>query len=284
MNAACSSCLELFTSRCNISTTPCGHVFHTECITEWLENQQENCAQCRQSCHPNQITKLYFSEGDQENNLVAELLEENLKLQTEANTAKSETIVVVSENLRLQTETNEIRSDNLKLQTEVNTAKSEMNVVQSETLKLQIEANEIKSENLKLQTEVNRAKAETNVVKAESLKLQTEANKVKSENLKLQSENLNLVKHLDDIKKNFNNIERNFHRESKKLTKRALKAENKVDKETPLHVAASKGNSEIVRTLLGYGVDKDAKEENGWTPLHIAAKVLFKYYISKNVG
>ena len=76
MNAACSLCLELFTSRCDISTTPCGHVFHTECISKWLENRQKNCVQCRKSCSKDQIIKLYFSEADQENHLIAELMEE----------------------------------------------------------------------------------------------------------------------------------------------------------------------------------------------------------------
>ena len=101
MNAVCSSCLELFTSRCDISVTPCGHVFHTDCITKWLENQQENCSQCREECRTNQIKKLYFSEGDTENNLVSELLEENLKLQSEANAAKYEANAIRSENLEL---------------------------------------------------------------------------------------------------------------------------------------------------------------------------------------
>ena len=155
MNAACSSCLELFTSRCDISTTPCGHVFHTDCITKWFENQKESCAQCRESCRSNQLIKLYFSEGDQENNLVAELLEENLKLKTEANEAKSEN--------------NTVESERLKVETELNRAKTETDVVKSDLLKLQ-------SENVKLQTEVNAAKFEANAVKSENLKLKTEAN------------------------------------------------------------------------------------------------------------
>ena len=68
MNSACSCCLETFPASGDISTTPCGHVFHTKCITKWLENKQ-NCAQCQNSCNPNQIIKLYFSEADPENSL-----------------------------------------------------------------------------------------------------------------------------------------------------------------------------------------------------------------------
>ena len=62
MNIACSTCLESFTSGCDISTTPCGHVFHTGCITRWL-NRNNDCSQCRKNCDIRQIIKLYFSES-----------------------------------------------------------------------------------------------------------------------------------------------------------------------------------------------------------------------------
>ena len=62
MNIACSTCLESFTSGCDISTTPCGHVFHTGCITRWLDGNN-NCSQCRKDCEISQIIKLYFSES-----------------------------------------------------------------------------------------------------------------------------------------------------------------------------------------------------------------------------
>ena len=62
MNIACSTCLESFTSGCDISTTPCGHVFHTSCITRWL-NRNNDCSQCRKDCNFRQIIKLYFSES-----------------------------------------------------------------------------------------------------------------------------------------------------------------------------------------------------------------------------
>ena len=62
MNIACSTCLESFTSGCDISTTPCGHVFHTGCITRWL-NSNNDCTQCRKHCDIRQIIKLHFSES-----------------------------------------------------------------------------------------------------------------------------------------------------------------------------------------------------------------------------
>ena len=80
MNISCSTCLESFTSKSDISTTPCGHVYHTNCIEEWLENGQTGCPQCRKKCISGEIIKLYFSEIESVNDLVSALEEENFKL------------------------------------------------------------------------------------------------------------------------------------------------------------------------------------------------------------
>jgi len=72
--------LESFTSKCDVSTTTCGHVFHTNCIEKWLINGQNNCPQCRKNCPQNQTIKLYFSQIGTNNDLVADFEETILKL------------------------------------------------------------------------------------------------------------------------------------------------------------------------------------------------------------
>ena len=98
MKIACPTCLESFTSRCEISSTPCGHVFHTICIKGWFgtSNRNNSCPQCRTSCTVRQINKLYFPEAlvenefDTETNLKCiELKEENLKMTRELYVLKS---------------------------------------------------------------------------------------------------------------------------------------------------------------------------------------------------
>ena len=85
---ACSICLELFTRNYGISAMPCGHVFHYDCISKWIRNGNQNCAQCRKFCSTEKITKLFFSENNDSDhgpeNSKNELLEkENLKLKNE---------------------------------------------------------------------------------------------------------------------------------------------------------------------------------------------------------
>ena len=67
MDIACSTCLESFTLDCDVSTTPCGHLFHTKCINKWIKNEKRDCPQCRQSCSLDQLMKIYFS-GTNTNN------------------------------------------------------------------------------------------------------------------------------------------------------------------------------------------------------------------------
>ena len=76
MNTACSTCLEAFSSRTDISATNCGHVFHTRCIEKWIKSGQNTCSQCRKPCSERLIIKLYFSESASENSLISELQEE----------------------------------------------------------------------------------------------------------------------------------------------------------------------------------------------------------------
>ena len=47
MNIACSTCMEPFTTKCDVSSTPCGHVFHSACIIQALRLNR-SCPVCRQ--------------------------------------------------------------------------------------------------------------------------------------------------------------------------------------------------------------------------------------------
>ena len=114
MNSACSTCLESFTSRSNISAIPCGHVFHTICIENWFNNNKNCCSQCRTKCTRDQITKLYFSEATSEDNLITDLEEENLKLKEDTNESQRQVLKLEEEKLKLEQENLKLKEEKLK--------------------------------------------------------------------------------------------------------------------------------------------------------------------------
>ena len=119
MNVACSICLESLTLTSDIYTTPCGHVFHHDCIQKWLASGNQHCSQCRRDCKINEIVKLYFSENEsglEDNDLCTQLESENLKLQQEVNALKDRDLAANQKCIQLEFE-------NLRLQQEVDTLK-----------------------------------------------------------------------------------------------------------------------------------------------------------------
>ena len=70
MDVDCSICLEPFSFQNDLSTTHCGHVFHTKCITDWFQHQGKNCPQCWNNQKKHQrgtngpkIIELFFSKN-----------------------------------------------------------------------------------------------------------------------------------------------------------------------------------------------------------------------------
>ena len=63
----CSTCIEAFTPESEVSTTPCNHVFHTNCLTLWLETGvRKSCPKCRKPCEVKQLCKIFFSAVEDE--------------------------------------------------------------------------------------------------------------------------------------------------------------------------------------------------------------------------
>jgi hypothetical protein len=97
-----------------IYSTPCGHVFHYECIRKWLQSGNNHCSQCRQDCTIDEIVKLYFSENEsalENNNLCIQLESENQKLQQEVDTLKENCVALEEEHKNLLIAFCQSRSD-----------------------------------------------------------------------------------------------------------------------------------------------------------------------------
>ena len=66
----CSICLELLTITLedDLTSTPCGHVFHFACVFQKFETKK-NCPQCRHSANERTPRKIYLSETNGETQL-----------------------------------------------------------------------------------------------------------------------------------------------------------------------------------------------------------------------
>ena len=136
MNTACSTCLGSFTSVSDISTIPCGHVFHTNCIEKWLESGSNSCSQCRKEFRRIQIIKLYFSEGQSENNLITELEEAKLE--------------AIEDGLKFQQQVTKLLKENSELRKENSVLLGKTSEVQEQNSTLVGQNAELRGENIKL--------------------------------------------------------------------------------------------------------------------------------------
>ena len=59
-NVSCSICLAEFTQNCELSTTPCGHIFHSFCLTRGIELNGNTCPQCRNHFEVAKIHRVYL--------------------------------------------------------------------------------------------------------------------------------------------------------------------------------------------------------------------------------
>jgi len=113
MHVNCSTCLELLSPSADLSSAPCGHVFHSTCILQWLETGKNTCPQCRSKCRENQLRRIYFTEGvDVPSDVDATYLQQQLdSLTFQLRCAKSE-------KEKIQDNFNEVSAKNIGLKEE----------------------------------------------------------------------------------------------------------------------------------------------------------------------
>jgi len=133
MRVNCSTCLELLTPSDSLVCTPCGHVFHLQCVLQWFESKK-NCPQCRHAANEKNIRKIYLSEveaGDEvdSNDLQNKLDSAQLKIRVhslELDKLKSKLTSTEENNVKLKTEIKKAETNRRKAEDTTKEYKSQI--------------------------------------------------------------------------------------------------------------------------------------------------------------
>eukprot|EP00092_Neocalanus_flemingeri_P026890 GFUD01029146.1.p1 GENE.GFUD01029146.1~~GFUD01029146.1.p1 ORF type:complete len:335 (+),score=108.53 GFUD01029146.1:75-1079(+) len=80
MLVECSNCLEVLNPGDDLTSTPCGHVFHMACVVQWF-TIKKNCPLCRQSANERNLRKIYLVESNRKPEVInAENLQNQLDI------------------------------------------------------------------------------------------------------------------------------------------------------------------------------------------------------------
>ena len=264
MNTACSICLGSFTSISDISSIPCGHVFHTDCIKKWLQTRSNSCSQCRKMFQDKEITKLFFSTNQSENDLISELEEAKIEAEKRSLKFQKKNIELQKENSDLRKENSDVYKENLKFREENLKLSRHLTDVQSDseikerTLNRRIEKLTVEIKNVKFEAR-NPKKQRVDQGGFNSTCMQT----------KTQASKENIIDNHSLIAKA---IEKNDIGTCQNILDRVLnKNPEDIIGSTALHLAAQKGRIKIFQMIMARIENKNPKDDGGWTPLHEAA-------------
>ena len=59
----CSTCTTSLYMGSAAQTTPCGHIFHMDCLMTWFE-QDKSCPLCRSECNASDLLKIHLAENE----------------------------------------------------------------------------------------------------------------------------------------------------------------------------------------------------------------------------
>ncbi|KAF7998374.1 hypothetical protein HCN44_009772 [Aphidius gifuensis] len=148
---SCSICCsELANSQYEISATPCHHVFHEECLNQWLA-KSETCPQCRKRFHRQRPSRLFLTTMNDDGCLEtpSQLQDKIRDLEYKSGLKNEELEAYRNENQKYKTRSEELRKDVGRLESREGEHKAAIIALQNQ-LKLKngdlSEANKYKDE------------------------------------------------------------------------------------------------------------------------------------------
>ncbi|TGZ32108.1 TRAF-interacting protein [Temnothorax longispinosus] len=123
MNILCAICNDLLVPSDDVFRTPCGHVFHFACLTQWLE-RSKTCPQCQVRTTEQTIGRIIFNFSNSDS------IEEEAALLQNRNENLIFQLKLRDEELnKLAQETEKLATQREDLKQEVRDLKSEINAI-----------------------------------------------------------------------------------------------------------------------------------------------------------
>ena len=121
MNIVCIICSDLLVPSDDVFFTPCGHIFHFVCLTQWLE-RSKSCPQCREKATSHKIHRIYFnfSNNDTINEDTCSLQDKIDKQNFQLLLAKKDVKHYSQKCETLEKQTAELRKEVYKVESELN--------------------------------------------------------------------------------------------------------------------------------------------------------------------
>lgn len=155
MNIVCVICSDLLVPSDDVFHTPCGHIFHFVCLSQWLE-RSKSCPQCREKTTANKIHRIYFNFSNNET-----ITEDACSLQDRIDKLNFQLLLrdkdikhYTEKNETLETQNAGLRKEVRKVESELNEKNSAIHALKDQMKYLKNECSEINS----LKQEIERLK------------------------------------------------------------------------------------------------------------------------------
>ncbi|XP_060830610.1 E3 ubiquitin-protein ligase TRAIP-like [Bombus pascuorum] len=120
MNIICVICSDLLTPSDDVFHTPCGHIFHFACVTQWLE-RSKTCPQCREKTTSSKIHRLYFNFSNNDT-----IVEDKCSLQDKVDKLNFQLMLKEKDIKHYTEKTETLEKQNKELKKEVGKVESEI--------------------------------------------------------------------------------------------------------------------------------------------------------------
>ncbi|XP_065917083.1 E3 ubiquitin-protein ligase TRAIP-like [Dysidea avara] len=226
----------------DLATTPCGHVFHFACLSQWLAHSN-TCPQCRDKCAKKSVIKLYIdsSASDVEKD-VADLDSEQLKAElTSARQSKKEQEDVLAKTKR---ELQDVKEELVAWQCQCNSACQKLEQQKDVASMLKREINRLNEEQktaLKAVEEASRLKTKLQELRHIEHVLEGSEDEVESMVKSYHNSATELAKYLVVLKQNYESLK------DRKMTLQSQNSSMSLDL-TNMRKAWRRTNEELIQS------------------------------------